>query len=461
VNSLPQEPAARMPLLERLGLHRPELRAWAMYEWAITGMWAVIVATIFPIYYQSVLAAQLSGPEATRNFAWATTLGIAIVGITAPLMGAITDRAAIKKPLLAAFLTVGIAGCGLLFFVHQGDWLMGLAFFVLVNIGANGSVVFYDALLPHIAQPDEVDRVSTGAFAVGYLGAGLLLAFCLVMIQMPHLFGLPEGTLAVRLAFLATAFWWAIFAIPLFFRVSEPPAEFAPDDVVGQGTLRFALHRIRSTLSSLRSYRNAFLLLIAYLIYGDGIGTIIRMAAVYGAELGIEQGHMIGAIVMVQFVGVPFSFLFGMLAGRIGAKRAIFLGLLVYTGISVLGFFMTTAVHFWALAFLVGTVQGGTQALSRSLFASMIPAYKSGEFFGFYGVIDKFSGMVGPAVMAMVITWTGSSRYGILSVIVFFAVGAAILYLVDEDTGRRVAREAQAQARPRPVQPAAAEAAPL
>jgi MFS transporter, UMF1 family len=170
---------------------------------------------------------------------------------------------------------------------------------------------------------------------------------------------------------------------------------------------------------------------------------------------------MIGAIVMVQFVGVPFSFLFGMLAGRIGAKRAIFLGLLVYTGISVLGFFMTTAVHFWALAFLVGTVQGGTQALSRSLFASMIPAYKSGEFFGFYGVIDKFSGMVGPAVMAMVITWTGSSRYGILSVIVFFAVGAAILYLVDEDTGRRVAREAQAQARPRPVQPAAAEAAPL
>jgi len=439
---------ARMPLLERLGLHRPELRAWAMYEWATTGMWAVVVATVFPIYFQNVAAAELPGAVATRNFALATTLGIVLVALVAPLLGAITDRAAIKKPLLGAFAALGVAGCGLLFFVQEGDWLLGLGFFVLVNIGANGSVVFYDALLPHVARPHEVDRVSTGAFAVGYLGAGMLLAFCLLMIQMPHLFGIPEGTLAVRLSFLAVAVWWAVFSIPLFRTVAEPPAEAVPGEVVALGAFRFAVHRIRATFGELRTYRHAFLLLIAYLVYGDGIGTIIRMASVYGAELGIEAGHMIGAIVMVQFVGVPFSFLFGMLAGKIGTKRAIFLGLLVYTGISILGYFMTSAVHFWALAFLVGTVQGGTQALSRSLFSSMIPAYKSGELFGFYGVMDKFSGMVGPSVMAFVITLTGSSRYGILSVIVFFVVGAAILYTVDEDEGRRVARAAQARARP-------------
>jgi MFS transporter, UMF1 family len=438
----------RLPLLERLGLHRPELRAWAMYEWATTGMWAVIVATIFPIYFQTVAAANLDGTTATQYFATATTLGIALVAIIAPILGAITDRAAIKKPMLGLFAAIGISGAGLLFFVQEGDWLMGLTFFVLVNIGVNGSTVFYDALLPHIAKPKEVDRVSAGAFAVGYLGAGLLLAFCLVVIMQPGWFGLPEGTLPSRLSFLAVAVWWAVFSLPLFFRVREPAPEVIPGDVVEESVFRFAINRIVQTFRSLKSYRHAFIFLIAYLIYGDGIGTIIRMATVYGAELGIESTHMIGAIVMVQFVGVPFTFVFGSLAGRIGTKNCIFLGLLVYVAITILGYFMTTAVHFWMLAALVATVQGGTQALSRSLFASMIPAYKSGELFGFFGVMDKFAGMFGPTFFALVIAFTGSSRLGILSVLIFFVVGAAILYTVDEQTGRRVAREDQARARP-------------
>jgi MFS transporter, UMF1 family len=444
-----REVQSPMPLLERLGLHRPELRAWAMYEWATTGMWAVIVAAVFPIYYHSVLAADLPAAQARWNFSLATTLGIALVAVVAPFMGAITDRAAVKKPLLGAFAALGIAGSGLLFFATEGQWLLGLLFFVLVNIGANGSTVFYDALLPHIARNSEVDRVSTGAFAVGYLGAGLLLAFCLLMIQMPHLFGLPEeGTLPARLSFVAVGIWWLVFSIPLFLRVAEPPAEIAPGEVVEKSTLRFALNRIRRTFQELRSYRYAFIFLIAYLIYGDGIGTIIRMATLYGEELGIGRGHMIGAIVVVQFIGVPFAFAFGMLAGRIGTKRALFVGLGVYTLITVLGFFMTSAVHFWALAILVGMVQGGTQALSRSLYASMIPPYKSGELFGFYGVMDKFAGMVGPTVFAAVGAATGSPRLGILSIMAFFLVGGAILWTVDVEEGRRIAREAQALARP-------------
>jgi MFS transporter, UMF1 family len=417
-----------------------------MYEWATTGMWAVVVTTVFPIYFQTVAAADLPGAVATQRFATATTLGIVIVAVVAPLLGAITDRIAIKKPLLAAFAALGVAGSGLLFFVEQGDWAMGLFFFVLINIGANGSTVFYDALLPYVARPGEEDRVSTGAMAIGYLGAGLLLLLCLVLILQPGLFGVPEGTLPSRISFVLVALWWGGFALPLFFRVKEPPVEVLPGEDLREGVLAFAVDRIRQTFRELRSYKNAFLLLVAYLIYGDGIGTIIRMATVYGAELGIAQGHMIGAVVLVQFVGVPFTFLFGMLAGRIGTKRAIFLGLAVYTVITVLGYFMTTATHFWMLALLVGTVQGGTQALSRSLFASMIPAYKSGELFGFYGVMDKFAGMVGPTVIALAIAATGSSRVGILSVIVFFVVGAAVLYLVDEEEGRRVAREAQARA---------------
>ena len=443
-----EKQTSRMRILERLGLHRPELRAWAMYEWAVTGMWAVIVTTVFPIYYQTVAAAGVPGEQATRNFALATTLGIVAVAVVAPLLGAMTDRKPLKKRLLAVFASIGIAGAGLLFFVEQGDWLLGLGFFVLVNIGVNGSTVFYDSLLPYIASRREVDRVSTGAFAVGYLGAGLLLAGCLVLILNPGWFGIPEGTLPSRLAFLLVAIWWAVFSIPLFRKVREPPVEIGPDEDAATSTLRFAFERIRATFRSLRSYKNAFLLLIAYLIYGDGIGTIIRMATVYGAELGIEQGHMIGAVVLVQFVGVPCTFIFGMIAGRIGTKQAIFFGLFVYTVISVLGFFMTTAVHFWVLALLVGTVQGGTQALSRSLYASMIPAYKSGELFGFFGVMDKFAGMIGPTVFAMMIALTGSSRFGILSIIVFFVVGAAILYTVDEDAGRKLAEDEQRRARP-------------
>jgi MFS transporter, UMF1 family len=189
-------------------------------------------------------------------------------------------------------------------------------------------------------------------------------------------------------------------------------------------------------------------MLLAYFIYGDGLGTIIRMAAIYGAELGIERGALIGAVVMVQFVGVPFTFLFGDLAGRLGTKKAIYIGLFIYTIVSVLAYFMTNAVHFFILAFLVGMVQGGVQALSRSFFARMIPKYKAGEFFGFYGVIDKFAGVMGPTVMALVITLTGSSRLGILSIILFFVVGGVLLYFVDETEGRRIAADVQARALP-------------
>jgi MFS transporter, UMF1 family len=438
-----------MALLERLGLHRPELRAWAMYEWAITGMWAVVVATIFPIYFQTVLSGDLPGHIATRNFAWATMMGIALVALIAPIMGAITDRLPIKKLLLAVFTAIGVSASVSLYFVSEGDWFSALAVFVLINVGANGSTIFYDALLPHIATNKEIDRVSAGGFAMGYLGAGLLLAFCLLMIQKPGWFGLDgDPILPVRLSFVGVGIWWALFAIPIFRRVPEPLPKLDPDEVPTGNALNQALNRLIRTMGELRSYRNAFLMLLAYFIYGDGLGTIIRMAAIYGAELGIEQGVLIGAVVMVQFVGVPFTFLFGDLAGRIGTKRAIYIGLFIYTIVSVLAYFMTNAVHFFILAFMVGMVQGGVQALSRSFFAGMIPQYKAGEFFGFYGVIDKFAGVMGPTVMAAVITLTGSSRLGILSIIIFFVVGGVLLYFVDETEGRRIAAEVQARALP-------------
>ena len=237
-----------------------------------------------------------------------------------------------------------------MFFIYTGDWVLASVLFILANIGANGSFVFYDALLPHIARDDEIDRVSTAGYALGYLGGGLLLALNLAWIMKPGWFGLPGGpnlsepqaTLPTRLAFLSVAIWWLVFSIPLFRRVPEPQAVLALDELRGKSPIRAVLARLAETARELRRYRQGFLMLLAFLIYNDGIGTIIRMATIYGTEMGIDEGAMIEAILLVQFVGIPFAFLFGMLAGRIGAKRSIRLGLVAYTGICVVGYFMQT-----------------------------------------------------------------------------------------------------------------------
>ncbi|HEU5171248.1 MAG TPA: MFS transporter [Gemmatimonadales bacterium] len=438
-------------LLPRLGLHRPELRAWAAYDWALSAMQTGIMTAIFPIYYVKVAGAGLAEGRPTQHLATANTVALAVIALLSPFLGAVADYGAAKKRFLFWFLAIGVAAIAAMFFVGTGDLGLASLLFVLAMIGATGSVVFYESLLPHIARPDEIDRVSTAGYALGYVGGGLLLALNLAWIQKPELFGLPSGpglseaeaTLPVRVAFLSIAVWWALFSIPLFRRVAEPPRRLEPDERPGENPLRVALQRMGETFHELRGYRQAFLLLLAFLIYNDGIQTIIKMATAYGTELGIGQGSLIAAILLVQFVGIPCAFGFGLLAARIGAKRAIFLGLLVYTVASVLGYFMRTAAHFFALAILIGTVQGGTQALSRSLFASMIPPHKSGEFFGFFSVFEKFAGIIGPLFFAGAIALTGESRVAILSVIGFFAVGAAILAAVDVDAGRKAAREAE------------------
>ncbi len=420
-----------------------------MYDWANSAMIVVVITAVFPIFFASYAASGLPAQVATFRFSVATTIGLAIIAIAAPVLGAIADHSPIKLKLLRSFLGVGVVAIAMMFFIRQGQWFVAAVLFVIANIGANGSFVFYDSLLPHVARRDEIDQVSTAGYALGYVGGGLLLALCLVVIQNPSWIGVPaeatptQASLPARLAFLATAVWWGLFAIPLFRRVPEPKVRLLSPEERRLGALNAAFARLGRTFRELRRYRHAFLLLVAFLIYNDGIGTIIRMATIYGEELGIDRTVMITAIVIVQFVGIPFAFLFGALAGIIGAKRSIFMGLATYVGITVLGYFMTTSTHFLLLAMLVGMVQGGTQALSRSLFGSMIPRHESGEFFGLFAVFEKFAGIAGPAVFAVMIAVTGSSRGAVLSVLSFFAVGALLLLFVNVDEGRRAAREAE------------------
>lgn len=431
--------------LDRLGLSRPELRAWAMYDWANSAFWTTIIAAVFPAYFSRVAAANLPPATATSRFAWASAIAIAIVALISPVLGAIADYAALKKRMLAVFLGIGVASTLGLWFVDQGDWQLGLALFVLGNIGAAGSITFSDSLLPHIASPTELDRVSTSGYAIGYLGGGILLAVNTAWIAAPEWFGLPGGTFPVRLSFVSVAVWWLVFSVPIFRRISEPPATREKGEAKSEALFVAGFARVRHTFQELRLYRQAFLLLVAFAVYNDGINTIIRMASIFGTELGLPRDALILSFLVVQFVGVPFAFAFGRLAVHVGAKRSILLTLVVYTVISIFGYFVQTAWHFFMLAFMVGTVQGGSQALSRSLFASMIPRHKSSEFFAFFGIFEKFAGILGPLLFAIVAETLGSSRPAIVMIVGFFAVGGYLLTRVDVEAGQRAAREAESR----------------
>jgi UMF1 family MFS transporter len=416
-----------------------------MYDWAISPQQTTVLVAVFPIFYLQVAGADVGPAKAAQWLAISGGIAITIAAILSPILGAIADYAAAKKRMLAVWMAVGVLSCAAMYFIGRGDLMLASVLFVLVGVGAAASIVFYDALLPHIASEDEVDRVSAGAFAVGYLGGGIVLALNLTMILKPAWFGLgsADPSLPVRLSLVSVAVWWLLFSIPLLRGVPEPAPRLEADEDVGRNPVKVAFSRLVETFQELRRYKNAFLMLIALLIYNDGISTIQKMAAAYGTELGIRRETLITAILVVQFVAVPATLLFGALAGKIGAKRSIFLGLLVYTGISIFAYFMKTAAHFYILAITVGMVQGGTQALGRSLFATLIPRYKSGEFFGFYSVFNKFAGILGPFLFAGIIGGTGSLRNAILSVIIFFVVGAAVLVFVDVEEGELVAREAE------------------
>ncbi|MFW6094463.1 MAG: MFS transporter [Pseudomonadota bacterium] len=440
-----------LPVLERFGLHRPELRAWALYDWGNSAVMTTVIAAVFPAYFTAVAAGELPRETALWIFGLVTSLAVIGIGVLSPVLGALADVAAIKKRLLAVLMLVGAAGVAGMLFVGHGDWVLALTLFAVANIGLAGSFVFYDALLPHIARNHEMDRVSTTAYALGYFGGGVLLALNLAWIMFPGTFGLPAGdgiseseaTLPVRLALVSAAVWWVAFSVPLFLRIPEPPRRLEIHESPLVNPVRAAFGRLGGTLRDLRGYRHAFLMLLAFVLYSDGIATIIRMAAIYGATLGLGQTSLVAAILITQIVGVPFALLFGTLSGRIGAKMAVLAGLCVYMGIAVLGYQMATATHFLILATLVGMVQGGTQALSRSLFARLVPRHRSGEFFGLYGVMDRFAGSGGTLAMAAVVAATGDPRLAILTVVVLFVAGALILIRVDVGAGERTAREAE------------------
>ncbi len=420
------------------------INAWCMYDWANSAFATTIMATVLPTFYSSVAGITLAADPAQAKvlassyWGYTNTIAMLIVAFAAPVLGAIADHSGTKKRFVGGFATVGILFTALLVLVSTGDWLMASAFYVLGRIGFAGANIFYDSLLPHVARPEDIDQVSTKGYALGYLGGGLLLILNLAWIMFPQTFFLPNAEIASRLSFFSVAVWWAVFSIPFFRRVPEPLARIIRGE--SANPIRAGFQRLGHTFREVRQYKELLKFLIAFWLYNDGIGTIITMAAIFGAEINIPSEHLIGAILAVQFIGVPFSFAFGWLARRLGTKRSILLALGVYTLIAIGGYFLQTALHFWMLAFMVAMVQGGSQALSRSLYGTMTPKAKTAEFFGFYDISSKFAGIVGPLVFGLVGQITGSSRLGIVSLVVFFIGGGALLAWVNEKEGIRVAR---------------------
>lgn len=641
--------------------YKRRIRAWTMYDWANSAFATTILAAVLPVYYSQVAGAKLpSAAVATSYWSAGLSISLIIIAILSPILGTISDIMRGKKKFLAVFAGIGIIATGLLVLVTTGDWLLASILFIFGRIGFSGANVFYDALLPHVAKEEDQDKVSTRGYALGYAGGGILLAINVLMIQ------LMPGTLGSQLSFLSVAVWWAVFSIPLFRRIPEPPAATARL-TEGMGVVKASFKRIGETIVDISRYRELFKFLVAFFIYNDGIGTIIGVAVIYGAELGFGSVELILAILLVQFVGIPFSLIFGRLpsrsdnrrpvylafilfnllvlpivgflsvrflpsdvigvrpgkyestatavgegvypaddegiiyagewktvkisaedlgteedknylstteegasysqsyngqsvvlvfsqgpaqgiwavfldgapyldedgvqvtidaynptvrydveekitadvpgehtiqllntgqrnsdstgagmslaeirvlnvapksnlaivlgiilvvelvgigmafllgrplfsglAERIDTKRSILLALIFYVLIAIWGFLINSVMEFWLIAWMVAVVQGGSQALSRSLYASMSPATKSGEFFGLFGIMEKFSAILGPIVFAAAVALFGSSKPAILSLIIFFVVGGAILMFVNTEEGKRVAKE--------------------
>ncbi len=421
--------------------HRRRTRAWILYDWANSAFATTVMAAVFPPFFRSIAEADgLSASAATSHWGLITGGALLLVAVASPLLGAVADAAGLKKRLLAAFWLLGVLATASFALLPDASWPLAAAAFVLANLGFAGSIVFYESLLPHVARPGEMDRLSSRGYAWGYLGGGLLLVINALWITLPDRFGFGGAGPAIRASFLSVAAWWLVFAIPLLRLVPEPPVagHVAPGRV-----WRESFGRLARTWRNLRDYRPLLVMLAAYWLYNDGIGTIVKMATAYGGEIGIGTADMIRALVLTQFVGLPCTLLMGRLADHHGARPVLLGGLGVYTLICILGFFLHTAWQFYVLAALVGTVQGGCQALSRSLFGSMVPRHKSAEFFGFYSTSGKFAGIAGPLIFALVGMIMGTSRLSILALIAFFVGGGALLLRVDLDAGRAQARAAE------------------
>ena len=391
--------------------------AWALTAWANHAFITTVLVGLFPIFFDKYWAVSLPGTTSTFYLGLTNSGASFIVMLTAPWLGTLADQHGRKKRWFGLCTLLGALATALLAGIGAGHWLLALVMFGLASLGFWAGSSFQDALIVQVAESAESNRVSALGFALGYLGGGVLFAFNVLMVQHPSWFHLANAAAATRVAFLDVAVWWIIFTLPMFRYVTEA----APTDALA------GWRELWTTIRSVLHDKPVLNFLLAYWLYIDGISTVQIMASDFGIKLGFSTNTLIQALLLVQFIAWPSAVLFGRLGDRIGAKRAIYLGLAVFLAVTVYAYFMRSEWQFYVLAGIVGTVQGGVQALSRSYFAGLIPRERAGEYFGFYNMLAKFAAVLGPLVMGVVAIATGNQRLSILALTLFFVLGAWLL----------------------------------
>ena len=413
---------------------------WCLYDWANSAFATICLAAVLPVYFLSLvpeggatisfLGFSLTKPAAAL-WGYAVSCSMLIVALIAPWLGALADRRGAHRRFLLFFCLLGSVATALLATAGHGEYLLAASLFIVGNISFAGGNVFYNAYLPALADQREMDRLSARGFAMGYLGGGLALLLVFGIILKYKFFGFVDQGQATRFGFLLTGLWWLIFALPAI--------RLLPASATSQ-TAAYRLPGLAGylkTFAEIASYRDLLLFLIAFLFYNDGIQTIIVVASIFAKEeLRMTQGAILGCYLMIQFVAMPGTLLFGHLAERVGAKRTIYIAIVLFIVVTGYAYFMARPWEFWLLGFSVALILGGSQAVSRSLFSSLLPADKNAEFFGFYAITAKFASVLGPFLFALIVDLTGSVRLSLLALTTFFVIGMVLLAGVNVERGR-------------------------
>jgi len=400
-------------------------KSWILYDWANSAYSMTMLSTILPIYFTSVVGeAGISKEIATSYWGYTNSIASLIVAVLAPVMGGLADYMGVKKKFFKIFTFVGIIFTGLISLVPHGMWIPLLGIYVISLIGYSLSNVFYDSFLTDVTSDDRMDYVSSLGYAYGYIGSTIPFMVCMALIIGAQKGFIPISvSLATKGSFIITAVWWFYYTLPMLKNVEQvhgkPYKKFA---------VRDSIEDLRRSFLKIRRHKKAFVFLLAYFFYIDGVDTIIRMAASFGTAIGISSTNLLVILLVSQFVAFPFAIIYGKLAERFNGKIMLLVGICVYILICIVAFFMTTAREFWILSFLVASSQGGIQALSRSYFAKMIPKENSNEYFGFYNIFGKFAAIMGPFLVAIITQITHEVRFGVLSLICLFLAGGVLFF---------------------------------
>ncbi|MDO4800511.1 MAG: MFS transporter [Bacillota bacterium] len=402
-------------------------RSWALYDWANSAYTMTVTTAVFPLFFKAAAAqGGVGATESTAMLGFANSFATLIVALFSPILGTIADYYGFKNRMFNTFLAIGVTATVLLGIIPESGYTMLLGVYMLTLVGYSGANVFYDSFIVDVTEDDRMDELSTYGYAIGYIGSTIPFIMVMAVIMLSDAGVLPfTGFQAPKIGFLITAVWWLAFSMPMIRNVRQVHGIPREKQVI-----RKSFARLRSTFRDIKTYKPAFIFLIAYFFYIDGVDTIIKMASSYGSDLGIDNTSLLVILLVSQFVAFPSAIAYGKLAKRFTGKTMIYVAIVGYTAICIYAAYMRSVVDFWILAVVVGLFQGGIQAISRSYFAKLIPKHKANEFFGFFNIFGKFAAIMGPSLMGGVALLTGKSSYGAMSLVILFVLGGLILMKV-------------------------------